>query len=143
MIDPELTIPLDKKIIQTAHEQQTILVIDEKINNERLKPYQALGVTFIKKQTHPLDLDDLMITLGEMKIDGILIEGGSHLHGTALLSGIVDKAYVFIAPKMVGGHQALTPVGAQGIEFMKDAKELKNITLKSFDDDLMIEGYFK
>ena len=143
VIDPELNIPLEKKIIQTAHEQQTILVIDENINDERLILYQSCGVTFIKKPTKPLDLDDLMMTLGQMKIDGILIEGGSHLHGTALLSGIADKAYVFIAPKMVGGHQALTPVGAEGIELMKDAKELKNISFKSFDDDLMIEGYFK
>ncbi len=83
-----------------------------------------------------------MVTLGELKIDGVLIEGGSYLHGKALESGIVDKVYAFIAPKLVGGI-SLSPVGGDGVELMKDAYTLSDVTHHTFGEDIMVEGYIK
>jgi len=142
VIDPHLSVPKDRYVVQTAKDQQTIFVIDENISDDVLKDYQDLGVVFIKKPTQPLDLKDLMVTLGELKIDGVLIEGGSYLHGKALESGIVDKVYAFIAPKLVGGI-SLSPVGGDGVELMKDAYTLSDVTHHTFGEDIMIEGYIK
>jgi diaminohydroxyphosphoribosylaminopyrimidine deaminase/5-amino-6-(5-phosphoribosylamino)uracil reductase len=143
VIDPDLSVPLNRKVIQTANTQPTWLVTSDQRTLNELQPYLDLGVKIIEKKTDPLDLEDLMTTLGEHKIDGLLIEGGSYLHGSFLDANIVDKAYVFIAPKMIGGQKALTPVGAQGVLKMKDAHQLTNINYRLFDEDIMIEGYFK
>jgi diaminohydroxyphosphoribosylaminopyrimidine deaminase/5-amino-6-(5-phosphoribosylamino)uracil reductase len=141
VIDPELATSLDRYIVETAKTQPTWLVVDELIDEKRLDPYKDKGVEFILMPM-PLDLSHLMDVLGEKKIDSILVEGGSFLHAKVLESKIVNKAYVFIAPKMIGGKDALTPVGGQGIEWMANAHVLENIVLHRFEDDVMIEGYF-
>lgn len=141
IIDPNLITPRTHYVVTSAKEQPTWIVTSRLKDENELKPYLDLGVKFILKNTEPLDLKDLLVTLGEMKIDGILIEGGSYLHGSSLDSGIVDKVYAFIAPKMVGGAHALTPVSGKGVELMKDAHLLNNIKIHTFDEDIMIEGY--
>lgn len=143
IIDPNLITPLTHYVVTSAIKVPTWIVTSAKKEETELKPYRDLGVIFIVKNTDPLDLNDLMTTLGEMKIDGVLIEGGSYLHGASLDAKIVDKVYAFIAPKLIGGINALTPVSGKGVELMKDAHLLTHIKLHNFDDDIMIEGYIK
>lgn len=134
IIDPHLRIPRDAYVIKTAKTQTTILISYQE--DERLK---ALGVKFIVLQS-PLDLKELMRRLGEEKIDSLLIEGGAFTHAQALEQGIVDKVYAFIAPKLIGGVDALSPIGGTGIQLMKDAYRLKDIRYQTFDEDILIEG---
>ena len=47
----------------------------------------------------------------------------------------------FIAPKIIGGKDAKTPVEGVGIELMQDALKLRDISITRFDDDFLIEGY--
>ncbi|MDY0074813.1 MAG: bifunctional diaminohydroxyphosphoribosylaminopyrimidine deaminase/5-amino-6-(5-phosphoribosylamino)uracil reductase RibD [Acholeplasmataceae bacterium] len=143
IIDPDLITPLDRYVITSATQQTTLLVIGDHIEDNRITEYQKHGVVFIKMNTQLLDLNLLMLKLGEMHIDSIFVEGGSFLHGSLLEQCIVNKAYIMIAPKMIGGKDALTPVGGKGIELMADAYPLVNIKYSTFDQDIMIEGYFK
>jgi diaminohydroxyphosphoribosylaminopyrimidine deaminase/5-amino-6-(5-phosphoribosylamino)uracil reductase len=82
-----------------------------------------------------------MKKLGERKIDSILLEGGSELNYSALEAGIIDKVNIFIAPKLIGGRGAKTPIGGVGKMLMKDAVLVKDINIRSFEPDMMIEGY--
>lgn len=143
IIDPDLSIPLDMYVIKTAHTQPTWIVTGLNHDEQKKKSYEDLGVKIIEKETNPLNLNDLMITLGQMKIDSLLIEGGSYVHGKALEANIIDKVYAFIAPKLIGGKNALTPVGGEGVDLMKDAYQLNDVTYHTFDNDLLVEGYLK
>lgn len=134
IIDPHLRIPRDAYVIKTAKTQSTILVSYQ--DDEQLK---ALGVKFIVLKP-PLDLKKLMEILGEEKIDSLLIEGGAFTHAQALEQGIVDKVYAFIAPKLIGGLDALSPIGGTGVRLMKDAYRLKDIRYQIFDEDILVEG---
>ncbi len=60
-------------------------------------------------------LTDLMAQLGARQIDSILLEGGSSLAFSALEAGIVRKVQAYIAPKLIGGADAKTPVGGAGL----------------------------
>ena len=88
-----------------------------------------------------VDLNQLMNKLYTLGIDSVLLEGGGNLNASALASKIVDKVMFFISPKIIGGRNALTPVEGVGIQNMRDALEIKNISVTTFDDDLCIEGY--
>ncbi|MDO9628935.1 MAG: bifunctional diaminohydroxyphosphoribosylaminopyrimidine deaminase/5-amino-6-(5-phosphoribosylamino)uracil reductase RibD [Acholeplasmataceae bacterium] len=143
IIDPKLEIPNDSNVIKTAHATRTIIVTGFDSNPAKLSKLKEQKIEILMKKATPnLDLDELMSDLGEMKIDSVLIEGGSYLHGQALASNILDKAYIFIAPKLIGGKDALTPVGGNGVDEMKDAVLLNQIKYHHFDDDIMIEGNF-
>ena len=56
-------------------------------------------------------------------------------------AGLVDKIYAFIAPKIIGGRSALTPVEGNGFENLKDSINIKDITTEQIDSDILITGY--
>ena len=86
-----------------------------------------------------VDINDLMIKLGQKGIDSLLLEGGATLNAAFLEAGCVDEVYAFIAPKIIGGEHSKSPVGGQGIELMKDAIMLKDIKIETFDNDILIK----
>jgi len=143
-LDPSLKISEEAYIVRTAKEQPTYVVTLSKNDNEKMNHLSELGVKFIiQEDEKEINLKQLMIDLGKLNIDSVLVEGGSTTHGKMLSAGIVNKIYAFIAPKIIGGKDALSPIGAKGISFMKDAILLENQELKQFGEDVLITGYIK
>lgn len=162
--DSRLRIPLDSQIVKTAHEIPTIVACNgfwaEK-NPQIVRKLEDAGIEIIATPcksenmcsdnpdsadtglANSVDLNYLMIELGKRKIDSILLEGGATLNGAALEAGIVNKVYAFIAPKLVGGKNAPSPVSGEGISLMANAVSLENIEIEHFDDDICIVGYPK
>ena len=138
--DTSLRIPLHSQIVESAHEIITYLVTACE-NEERIKEFEGRGCRIIRTGRTPegVDLNDLMIRLGEEKIDSILLEGGSALNYSALCSGIVNKLQVYISPKIFGGEGAKTPVGGAGIENPDNAFRLKNRGIKLLGEDVLME----
>ena len=87
-----------------------------------------------------VDLTDLMQQLGSAGINGILLEGGSSLAFSALKAGIVRRVQAYIAPKLIGGADAKSPVGGEGLAKMADALALKNVRSTPLGEDFLIEG---
>lgn len=80
---------------------------------------------------------------GKKGIDSVLIEGGGSINASALNAGIVNKVYSYIAPKLIGGKESLTPITGKGIGKMENAIALKNIELEKIGEDYLISGYIK
>ena len=76
-----------------------------------------------------------------MGIDSILVEGGGKIHGSFLEENLVNKVYAYIAPKLVGGDTAKTPVGGKGFEKMEEARKLKSVQMEQLGEDILITGY--
>ena len=83
----------------------------------------------------------MMVSLGKMDIDSVLLEGGSTIAFSALTNGIVDKVVSFIAPKIIGGVNAPSPVGGKGLSTMEDAIGVTDWNYRKIGTDIMIEGY--
>ena len=90
-----------------------------------------------------MDLKKLTEELGRMQIDSILLEGGATLAAAAFESGIIDKVQMYIAPMIIGGNAARTPVGGDGIEHLTDAWQLTGITARNIGNDICITGYIR
>ncbi|MDI9476850.1 MAG: bifunctional diaminohydroxyphosphoribosylaminopyrimidine deaminase/5-amino-6-(5-phosphoribosylamino)uracil reductase RibD [Natronincolaceae bacterium] len=143
VVDTKGSIPLDAKVLQCDENTKTLVATTEAIGEEKIRSIQETGVEVIvtPSKDDKVDLLYLMKVLGERKIDSVLLEGGSNLNYSALQEDIVDKVVSFIAPKIIGGNSSKTPVGGEGIPYMKDAISLKNINIYRFGDDVMIEAY--
>lgn len=87
-----------------------------------------------------LDLRQLMQQLAARKIDSVLLEGGGTLNASMLQEHLVQRVYAFVAPKMVAGANAKSPVEGRGISRMKDAVELQETEVSSFGKDICITG---
>lgn len=154
LCDSNLRIPLDSDIVKTAKEIKTIVAYSEAAigaeedfagtKREKQKRLQECGITLISTgRTHQVDLKVLMQRLGEMKIDSVLIEGGGSVNASALRAGIVNKIYAYIAPKIIMGENARSPVEGRGIEYMKDALCLKRMQSEMIGTDLLVTGYIE
>ncbi|MBH1941157.1 bifunctional diaminohydroxyphosphoribosylaminopyrimidine deaminase/5-amino-6-(5-phosphoribosylamino)uracil reductase RibD [Mobilitalea sibirica] len=145
VVDTRARLPLDANILHMNSSARTILATTNLASLEKLSQLEAMGIEIIVTplENAQVDLRYLMKELGKKKIDSILLEGGSELNYSALSSGIVDKVNAFIAPKIIGGSNAKTPVGGFGIDKMNNAIFLHSIEVKIFGNDIMIEGYIK
>ena len=90
-----------------------------------------------------LDLELLMRELASREIVSVLIEGGGTTLASAFESGIVDKVMFFVAPKIIGGREAVTAVEGEGAKRIMDAIYLENMTSQTVGEDILIEAYVK
>lgn len=149
--DSSLRIPLESRIVKTAKDIPTIVACSASaIRNKeamyRIVYLQDSCVEVIATGepgdgNREVNLMELMEKLGKRGIDSILLEGGSTLNAAAYEAGIVNKVYAFIAPKIIGGREALTPVGGRGAQSMKEAVQLTDIGYERFGDDICLTGY--
>ncbi len=139
IVDSRLRTPLKANVLKGG---ECIIAAAEGCDNEKKKALEAVGARVIvtKQNDGRVDLKELMKRLGELKIDSILLEGGGTLNYSMLENGLIDKAVFFIAPKLIGGRDAVTPIEGKGIELMKDAVMLENISIRSIEGDILICG---
>ncbi len=145
IIDSECRISTDAKVIKIDSLARTLVVVTKRAKPERIAAIEATGtdILVVDQKKGKVDLVKLMKLLGLRGIDSILIEGGGKLNYSALEDNLVDKVYAYIAPKIIGGIKAPTPVGGTGIDLMRDAIELVNIKRRVLGEDILIEGYVK
>jgi len=106
---------------------------------ERETQLQQQGVEVV---TLP-ELTPLAVLRGlhERGLRSVLWECGGQLAAQAIAQNCVQKVYAFVAPKIVGGKTAPTPVGELGITQMNEAIHLKDVTFQQIASDILIAGY--
>ncbi len=87
-----------------------------------------------------VNLQQLMQVLARRSILSIWAEGGATLLGSLFDEGLVDEAWAFIAPKILGG-QARAAVAGIGVDFVSDAPVLRDIHVEQLGPDVLIRGY--
>ena len=107
-----------------------------------MRTLESFGVELLECQSNNghVDINDLMTKLGSKGIDSLLLEGGGTLNAAFLEAGCVDEVWAFIAPKIIGGEMAKTPVSGKGIAKMSDAIQLQNIDIQNVNGDILIKG---
>jgi len=87
-----------------------------------------------------IDMLRLMKQLAKKNIMHVLIEGGGETIASAMEAKLVDKLYVFIAPKIIGGRSAPTPVDGIGIKNIGQAMPIVNMKAERIGKDILISG---
>jgi diaminohydroxyphosphoribosylaminopyrimidine deaminase/5-amino-6-(5-phosphoribosylamino)uracil reductase len=142
VVDSRARTPFDAKVIKQSSSRTVVAVTDKAPREKVVKLEQAGARILLVGQTDGLvDLKDLTRRLGESGVTNLLIEGGGRIAASALAEGIVDKVMVFIAPKMIGGEDAKTPVEGLGIANMAEALQFDRMTVRNIGCDILIEAY--
>jgi diaminohydroxyphosphoribosylaminopyrimidine deaminase/5-amino-6-(5-phosphoribosylamino)uracil reductase len=120
------------------------LAVGEGVEEARLASLSAqAGVSAIRCPvvSEGLDLGVLLDRLGERGILSVLVEGGAGIMGSMIRSRLIDKAYVFKAPKLLGGDDGVPVASGPGAGRMEDCLVLGRIRVRRFGDDVLIRGY--
>lgn len=136
-------IPSNSNVLKVDSDTRTLIIASEYITIEKETELKNYGVDIIKLREieGKIQFEDIVKALGERNIDSLYIEGGSSLLGSAFESGVVNKVYAAIAPKIIGGKDAISPVGGIGIDKMNDAIVLNRVTHQIIGDDVIFKGY--
>lgn len=142
VVDSSLKIDINANVVQDKS-AKTIIATTDKANKDKILKLQAQDVDVIvvdKDENDKVDIEKLLDILGQQNICSILVEGGATLSGSFVAKKLVDKVYFFIAPKIVGGKEAKTPVAGTGILNLQEALALKDIQIEKLEEDILIIG---
>ena len=142
VVDSSLKIDINANVVQDKS-AKTIVATTDKADKDKILKLQAQDVDVIvvdKDENDKVDIEKLLDILGQQNICSILVEGGATLSGSFVAKKLVDKVYFFIAPRIVGGKEAKTPVAGTGILNLQEALALKDIQIEKLEEDILIIG---
>lgn len=144
IVDTHLRTPPGARIVAGGDSNcPTWIAVGQGVPSARMKRYERQGVTLLicSEIAGRVDLAALMDKLGEMSITSVVLEGGSTLMGSMIRGKLVDKFYVFQAPRILGGGDGIPMASGPGPRRMDDGLRLKDLKLRRFGEDLLWVGY--
>ena len=143
IVDTDLRIPDEAKVLNSGSSAPTLIAVGAHVPPQRLRRVEKSGVLSLTCPTNEgrIDLAALMDILGGMDIVSLLVEGGSAIMGSMIRERLVDKFYIFKAPKILGGNDGIPMAFGPGPREMADCLRIKHIKLRRFGDDILVRGY--
>ena len=143
ILDSWLRLPETSRLVKSA--QDDVLVIFSQADDNRKRELEMLGLRVEQvagqAEGRP-DLADVLRHLAKYDITSVIIEGGATVNSTALSSGVVDKLFLFYAPKILG-EGAVPFAASAGPEHSHIALAARRIRLHQFGEDFAVEAYLK
>ena len=145
VVDSAARISLDAKILNLDSKSDTYIAVTEAASDENLRKLEDYGAKIImtKSKDGKVDLEELWKELGFLGMDSILIEAGEQLSAALLEAKLVNKIRAYIAPKIIGGANAKSPIGGYGASSMSEVINLKSMNVTHIENDFVVEGYVK
>lgn len=139
VLDSTLRTPVDSRLLQGG---RALVACSEDANSERAGLLERAGAEILRLPGRgQVDLAALLEILAGRGLDSVLLEGGGRVHASALASGVVHRVLGFVAPLMVGGSQAPTPVEGPGVARMDQAWQVRHLAWEGLGPDLVCEGF--
>jgi diaminohydroxyphosphoribosylaminopyrimidine deaminase/5-amino-6-(5-phosphoribosylamino)uracil reductase len=141
VVDGRARLPVTARLVHAGSPSRAVVAVSDEAPAERLARLESLGVTVLacKSAGGRVDVADLAARLFALDVMGMLVEGGSALHASFVEAGLVDRVAVFVAPKLLGGAGAPTPVSGHGLS-LPDALGVESVTVRPLGEDWLIEG---
>jgi diaminohydroxyphosphoribosylaminopyrimidine deaminase / 5-amino-6-(5-phosphoribosylamino)uracil reductase len=161
VVDSRCLTPLTSRVVMTADDWPTMIVVGEQVSTESTKPFSDAGCEILRlpliEKTPPpaagggrpprrtgggtansprVSLTALAAEMGRRRWTNALIEGGAELLGGFLTEGLIDAVDLYLAPKLLGGRSALGPVGGEGLPNILQALQLEAGQPQRLGDDL-------
>lgn len=141
VIDPAMQIPPKRRIFKGN--QITIQAVScecRKSLSKKVFLKERRNILFVKEKKGRLDLRDLLKQLGSLGVTRLLVEGGGETAWSLLSANLVDKVFWVVAPKFIGGRDAVTSVEGEGFQDPNNALNLKFLSCRQMGSDWLFEG---
>ena len=119
----------------------TLVLTSLGANPDLHKSLEDQGVEVVELES--LTPSEAMRYFYDRGLSSVLWECGGTLAARAIAEGCVQKIMAFIAPKIIGGVGAPSPVGDLGLVAMTQALTLERVKCTAIDSDFLIEGYLE
>jgi len=145
VVDPHAEIDDDSRLVATAREVPTWLLANANADPVRTGHLADLGVQILHvkpaERGRRLHLLEAWRELRRRGMKRLMVEGGGGLVAQLMSWGCIDQVQAYIAPKIIGGQFAPTPVAGAGRPFMAEAWRVEEMTWEASGDDLAVSGF--
>lgn len=138
IIDSKARIPLQSKIVKTANQIETRLVVTSKAPSTNLKKLEERGLKIIMLEqsredkekgvegsAEKVDLKRLFNQLEEEGVSHVLVEGGGEINWSIIKNNLFNEIIITISPMIIGGKNAISLVGGEGYKTINESLKVK------------------
>jgi diaminohydroxyphosphoribosylaminopyrimidine deaminase/5-amino-6-(5-phosphoribosylamino)uracil reductase len=147
ILDSHLRLPLQSQLVRSVADsgdsKNDLLVLFSSPAEKKKNELEARGVRvehLPPDANGRPDIHAALRRLGELDITSLLIEGGSGINGMALACGVVDKLFLYYAPKIMAREGAIPFASGASFDQMNGIL-LNHLRLHRFGDDFAVEAY--
>ncbi len=141
VVDSRLRLPLESQLVRSAKEFATLVWTGPEADLARMVSLRDQGVEVIVSEFADRDqrLKSLLHFLAsERNLTNVLVEGGSQLMGALLDAKLIDQCEVFVAPRLIGGAQAVSAIAGCGADNVEAGLQLDTVVTEACGSDLHI-----
>ncbi|MEM8943892.1 MAG: bifunctional diaminohydroxyphosphoribosylaminopyrimidine deaminase/5-amino-6-(5-phosphoribosylamino)uracil reductase RibD [Planctomycetota bacterium] len=145
VLDSAATLPLSCQLVQSIDQAPLLIAATSQAPSENRRRLEDIGaeVLSLPSGDHKASLVALLDELGTRQMTNLLVEGGGEVLGSLLDLKAIDEVQVFVAPKLIGGACASSPVGGVGIAEMAEALSLDEVQIDQFGADIRVRGLLR
>jgi diaminohydroxyphosphoribosylaminopyrimidine deaminase / 5-amino-6-(5-phosphoribosylamino)uracil reductase len=145
ILDSHLRLPIDSRIVASAADDVTVFCVDAA--DDKKRALESHGVRIERVPSGPgarfPDVQCVLDRLGKMQITSLLVEGGASVNWAFLRAGVVDKVWLFYAPKILGGSTSVGFASGEGFGEIAKAAPVRDASLHRYGEDFALEGYLR
>src|SRR5215472_6281591 len=137
ILDSKLRLPPKSRIVATADDDLLVFTAMP-LKSAAAQKLQNAGIELARTKTKNgrIDLHAVLAELSRREVLSVLLESGPSVNGGALQADIVDKLFLFYAPK-IAGDRSVPLASASNLSL----PALQNVSTYAFGPDFAIEGY--
>lgn len=141
VVDSHARLPVTAQVIRAGAPARALVAVTGQAPPDRVAALEARGATVLacKGEGGRVDLADLCSRLLGLDVLGLLVEGGGEIAAAFLEAHLVDRVAFFVAPLLIGGRSAPTPVEGAG-RTVGAAVRLRSVRVRAVGEDWLIEG---
>jgi len=142
ILDSRLRLPLKARILSSLSRGKILVFTSKKASQRKADALLNKGVNVIPLSSPRINLKKVLSWLSQNEISSVFVEGGGQLLTSMLEEKLMDKIYVSVSPKLIGGKEAPSFFQGKGSDLIKDSLILKRTHVFQIDKDIIMEGYF-
>lgn len=138
ILDSKLVLSPQSRLVQEANNDILVFTTKARTIGRAIRVLSKAGVEVFPTQVFGgrIDLHSVLEELGRRDVSSLLLEAGPTLNGAALSADIVDKLFLFYAPKISGE----TRIPFATAPFLKHPP-LHGVQFHKFGPDFAVEAY--
>ena len=142
ILDPDLRAPPSLRLFARPGSDHTVVACSSGAAPAAARALGETGARILRLPTAGglLDLATLLSTVYEWGVMEVLVEGGAQTARSFLDAGLVDRFHLFLAPRLLGGTDAVPVLGGGSPERMEEAVALHEMEIERVGTDLYVTG---
>lgn len=140
VLDTTLRMPVHAHVVTDGAAKTLIFCSSKALESKQRELEKKSFVEVIRLSTPTIDIPTVLDVLGQKGIVTLLVEGGSSINASFIEARKVNRIVTYIAPKLLGGKNAFTPISGLGIQSIRDAMEFQFEQVEMIGQDLKLVG---